>query len=58
MVVVAQTLSGIVLTRSCSVPETYLIAEFVGDESMYLDAEVEARADAWGDGIERVGQDS
>ena len=57
MVVVAQALSGIVLTRSCSVPETYFIAEFVGDESMYLETEVKTRADTWGDGIEGVGQD-
>ena len=42
MVIVAQALSSIVLTRSCSVPQSYFIPEFVGNESMHLEAKVEA----------------
>ena len=57
MVVIAQTLSSTVLSRTCTVPQSYLIAKFVGDEAMHLETEVEACTDAWCNSIEGVGQD-
>ena len=54
MVIVTQSLGGIILGRARTIPESHLIAKLIGDESMNLHAEVKACADTRRNGIQRV----
>ena len=56
MVIITQTFGSTILGRACTIPETNLIAELSTNHTMYLHTQVEASANAWRNGIERIRQ--
>ena len=54
--VVADGLGSAILTSTRTIPQTDLITKPIGNETMHLNTKVEARANARGNGIERVRQ--